>query len=64
LVTVENLGAYKRSGEQGVEFFSDQAVADNVRERLASAVQRLQMACGEDLGKFCSANNETIAPIH
>jgi hypothetical protein len=34
------------------------AVAQNVRERLVSAVQKLQSACGEDLGKFCG----TVTP--
>ena len=34
------------------------AVADNVRERLANAVQKLQTACGEDIGKFCG----TVTP--
>src|SRR5262245_53489728 len=34
------------------------AVANNVRERLACAVQKLQAECGADLSKFCS----TVTP--
>jgi hypothetical protein len=30
------------------------AVADKVRDRLASAIQKLQAACGDDLTKYCS----------
>jgi Cysteine rich repeat len=35
-----------------------QTVADNVRERLASAAQKLQAECAADLTKFCS----TVTP--